>query len=142
MYIDYTKYYLHCDKPFTTLYWRNEFHKLYCNSKQFSFPVLKSVLYAFTDPSNINTIPVTNLFHYFTMYISPHHLLNQHVLVYILEAQVLGFQPSISHEFHYLQYWSLLNWQKMRLLCGCVAVHVNWFFDIISSCFAKFQNVV
>ena len=26
--------------------------------------------------------------------------------------------------------------------CGCVAVPVNWFFDIISSLFAKFKNVV
>ena len=40
-----------------------------------------------------------------------------------------------------VQYWSLLNWQKLRLHCGCVAVPVNWFFDIISSFFAK-KNVV
>ena len=37
-----------------------------------------------------------------------------------------------------VQYWSLLNWQKLRLRCGCVAVPVIWFFDIISSFFAKF----
>ena len=30
----------------------------------------------------------------------------------------------------------------MRLRCGCVAVPVNYFFDIISSSFAKFKNVV
>ena len=30
----------------------------------------------------------------------------------------------------------------MRLHCGCVAVPVNRFFDIISSCFAKSKNVV
>ena len=30
----------------------------------------------------------------------------------------------------------------MQLLCGCVAVPVNWFFDIISSFFAEFENVV
>ena len=41
-----------------------------------------------------------------------------------------------------LQYWSLLNWQNLQLHCGCVAVPVNWFFDIISSFFAKFKNVV
>ena len=41
-----------------------------------------------------------------------------------------------------LQYWSLSNWQNLRLRCGCVAVPVNWYFDIISSCFAKFKNVV
>ena len=41
-----------------------------------------------------------------------------------------------------LQYWSLLNWQNLRLHCGCVAVPVNWIFDIISSFFAKFKNVV
>ena len=27
-------------------------------------------------------------------------------------------------------------------MCGCVAVPVNWFFDIVSSFFAKFKNVV
>ena len=41
-----------------------------------------------------------------------------------------------------LQYWSLLNWQNLRLRCCCVAVPVNWFFDIISSFYAKFKNVV
>ena len=30
----------------------------------------------------------------------------------------------------------------MRLHCGCVAVPVNWFVDIISSFFAKFKNAV
>ena len=30
----------------------------------------------------------------------------------------------------------------MRLYCGCVAVPVNLFLDIISSFFAKFKNVV
>ena len=30
----------------------------------------------------------------------------------------------------------------MRLRCGCIAVPANWFFDIISSLFAKFKNVV
>ena len=42
----------------------------------------------------------------------------------------------------YLQNWSLLNWHNLRFRCGCVAVPVNWFCDIISSCFAKFKNVV
>ena len=28
----------------------------------------------------------------------------------------------------------------LRLQCGCIAVSVNWFFDIISSFFAKFKN--
>ena len=41
-----------------------------------------------------------------------------------------------------IQYWSLLNWQNLRLHCGCVALPVNWIFDIISSFFAKFINVV
>ena len=41
-----------------------------------------------------------------------------------------------------IQYWSLLNWQNLRLRCGCVAVPENWFFYIISSFFAKFKNVV
>ena len=40
----------------------------------------------------------------------------------------------------HVQYWSLLNLQKLRLRCGCVAVPVN--FDIIPSFFAKFKNVV
>ena len=31
---------------------------------------------------------------------------------------------------------------QLRLQCGCGAVPVNRFFDIISSCFAKFQKVV
>ena len=39
-------------------------------------------------------------------------------------------------------YWSLLNWQNLRLRCGCIAVPVNWFFGIISSCFAKFKKSV
>ena len=39
-----------------------------------------------------------------------------------------------------LQYWSLLNWQNLRLRCGCVAVPMNWHFDIISSFFTKFMN--
>ena len=43
---------------------------------------------------------------------------------------------------HVLQSWSLLNWHNLRLRCGCVAVPVNWFFDITSSFFAKFKNVV
>ena len=30
----------------------------------------------------------------------------------------------------------------MRLRCGCIAVPVNGFFDIISSFFAKSKNVV
>ena len=35
------------------------------------------------------------------------------------------------YRIYYLeQYWSLLNWQNLRLRCGCVAVPVNWFFDI------------
>ena len=42
----------------------------------------------------------------------------------------------------WLQYWSLLNWQNLRLHCACVAVPANWFFDIISSFFAKCKNVV
>ena len=41
-----------------------------------------------------------------------------------------------------VQYWFLLNWQNLQLHCGCVAVPVNWFFDIISSFFAKFKNAV
>ena len=41
-----------------------------------------------------------------------------------------------------IQYWSLLIWQTLRLRCGCVAVPVTWFFDINSSYFAKFKNVV
>ena len=40
-----------------------------------------------------------------------------------------------------LQYWSLLNWRKIRFWCGCVAVLVNWIFVIIVSCFAIFKNV-
>ena len=46
--------------------------------------------------------------------------------------------PSIQ----WVQYWSLLNWHNLWLRCGCVAVPLNWFFDIISSYFAKFKNVV
>ena len=30
----------------------------------------------------------------------------------------------------------------LRLRCGCVAVPVNCFFDIISSFFAKFKHIV
>ena len=41
-----------------------------------------------------------------------------------------------------IQYWSLLNWHNLRFRCGCVAAPVNLFFDIISSCFSKFKNVV
>jgi len=41
-----------------------------------------------------------------------------------------------------LQYWSLLNWQNLRLRWGCVAVPVDCFFAIISSFFAKFKNDV
>ena len=38
----------------------------------------------------------------------------------------------------------LINLTKvaLRLRCGCVAVPIFWFFDIISSFFAKFKNVV
>ena len=39
-----------------------------------------------------------------------------------------------------IQYRSLLHWHNLRLRCGCVAVAVNLFFNIISWCFAK--NVV
>ena len=59
---------------------------------------------------------------------------------------------SISYPFHVkyepmavqkpIQYWSLLNWQNLRLRCGCIAVPVNWIFDINSSFFAIFKNVV
>ena len=38
-------------------------------------------------------------------------------------------------------YLSLLNWQNLRLHCGCVAVLVNLFFVIIS-CFTIFKNIV
>ena len=48
----------------------------------------------------------------------------------------------LSTYMYTLQYWSLLNWQNLRLHCGCVAVPVNWIFDINSSFFAKFKNVV
>ena len=41
-----------------------------------------------------------------------------------------------------VQYWSLLNWQNLRLHCGCVAVPVYWNFIVISPCFAIFKNVV
>jgi len=41
-----------------------------------------------------------------------------------------------------LQYWSLLNWRKMRFRCGCVAVAVNWLFAFISSFFAMYKNNV
>ena len=41
----------------------------------------------------------------------------------------------------YVQYWSLLDRQNLRLSCGCVAVPVNLFFYITSSFFAKFKNV-
>ena len=37
-----------------------------------------------------------------------------------------------------LQYWSLLNWQNLRLRCGSCKL----IFGIISSIFAKFKNVV
>ena len=47
-----------------------------------------------------------------------------------------------STDHYMLLYWSLLNWHNLRLRCGCVALPVNWFFDIISSCFVKFKNVV
>ena len=40
------------------------------------------------------------------------------------------------------QYWSLLNWHTLRFRCGCVAVPVKLFFDVISSSFSKFKNVV
>ena len=33
-----------------------------------------------------------------------------------------------------IQYWSLLNWQNVRLHCGCVAVSVNWFFTLFHHC--------
>ena len=36
------------------------------------------------------------------------------------------------------QYWSLWNWHNLRLRCGSCKL----FFDIISSCFTKFKNVV
>ena len=32
----------------------------------------------------------------------------------------------------HIQYWSLLNWRKMRFRCGFVAVPVNWNFVVIS----------
>jgi len=44
--------------------------------------------------------------------------------------------------FNDKQYWSLLNWRKLRFHCGFVAVPVNWNFVVISPCFAIFKNVV
>ena len=41
-----------------------------------------------------------------------------------------------------VQYWSLLNWHNLRFRCGCVAVPVNLFFDIISLWYFKFKNVI
>ena len=41
-----------------------------------------------------------------------------------------------------IQYWSLLNWRKIRFRCGSVAVPVNWKCVVISPCFAIFKNVV
>ena len=46
----------------------------------------------------------------------------------------VGLRNSILESWQ-VQYWSLLNWQNLRLRCGCVTVPVNLFFDIISSCF-------
>ena len=40
-----------------------------------------------------------------------------------------------------IQYWSLLNWRKIRFRCGCVAVPVNCIFVVISPFFAIFKNV-
>ena len=41
-----------------------------------------------------------------------------------------------------IQYWSLLNWQNLRLRCVCVAVPVNRFFALFRHFFSKFKNVV
>ena len=40
-----------------------------------------------------------------------------------------------------IQYWSLLNWYNLRFRCGCIAVPVNWFFDIISSWFFNLRTL-
>ena len=45
-------------------------------------------------------------------------------------------------ELFVIQYWSLLNWRKMRFRCGFVAVPVNWKCVVISLCFAIFKSVV
>ena len=64
---------------------------------------------------------------------------------FILVCQTL-FGDNFFHSFLFggetytIQYWSLFNWQNLRLRCGCVAVPVNWFFDIISLYFAKGQG--
>ena len=60
---------------------------------------------------------------------------------FLQDPLVYWQERSVNH-LQCLQYWSLLNWQNLRLHCGCVAVPVNWFFDIISSFFVKFKNVV
>ena len=41
-----------------------------------------------------------------------------------------------------IQYWSLLNWRKIRFRYSSVAVHVKWNCVVISQCFAIFKNVV
>ena len=88
-------------------------------------------------------------------------LLDQDTVHYdILEADVHGHTPDEaeidtradtvfqslakwgSKVSRYSNAWSVLNWQKLRLHCGCVAAPVNWFFDIILSFLAKFKNVV
>ena len=58
------------------------------------------------------------------------------------EVRLMSFTIPLICRQKVLQYWSLLNWHNLQLRCGCVAFPVKWFFDIISSCFAKFKNVV
>ena len=48
----------------------------------------------------------------------------------------------IHHDHYTITVLVLIKLTKMRMHCGCVAVPVNWYFDIISIFFAKFMNVV
>ena len=47
-----------------------------------------------------------------------------------------------THRETVVQYWSLSNRNNFRFRCGSNPVPVNWFFVVISPCFAIFKNVV
>ena len=86
---------------------------------------------------SISSFPLKDMNEVFFLQTSRSFNTLSHFFLYFL------IKAKTNHLFgDHLQYWSLLNWQNLRLRCVCVAVAVNWFFNIISSFFAKFKNVV
>ena len=52
------------------------------------------------------------------------------IIIRDISHYTIHLQTDLYIAINDVQYWSLLNWHKLRLRCGCVAVRVNWFLTL------------